>query len=105
MRQDYFENIAECLSAAADRLAGARDTESFVAAMADQNSLWQNMRKAGPKLGYKIPDRIMDFSLSVTGKPRGGWNDQEIEALISVERSMSQAISRATLQARQQPAE
>ncbi|HVI49910.1 MAG TPA: hypothetical protein VM661_01725 [Candidatus Sulfotelmatobacter sp.] len=90
------EAFAQSLSAAADRLAQARDPEAFVAAMADQRNLWVRMRKAAPSLSYKIPDRIMDFSISVTSKSRGGWNDQEIEALISVDRSTSQEIFRAT---------
>lgn len=101
MRQEErtAEDFARSLSAAADRLAQARDPEAFVAAMADQRLLWSRMRKAAPTLRYKIPDRILDFSIGITSKAKGGWSDQEIEALISLERSTSLAIVRANGQA------
>lgn len=89
------ERIAARLSAAADSLAQARDPDSFLAAMSYQRRLWHRMQKAAPFFSYQIPDRVMTFSLGVTAKPDGEWNDQEIEALISIDRTMSQAMSRA----------
>jgi hypothetical protein len=92
MLQTHSEEIAASLSAAADRLAEARDTASFVAAMKDHRRVWRGMRQAEPTLGYKIPDRVMRYSMSIIGKPDGEWNDQEIEALITIDRNLFQAF-------------
>lgn len=93
MGQTHSEEFAASLSAAADRLAQARDAASFVAAMKDQRRVWRGMRQAAPTLGYKIPDRLMTYSMSIIGKPDGEWNDQEIEALIAIDRNLSKALS------------
>ena len=94
MRKVYSEDMAASLTAAADRLAEARDATAFVAAMRDQRLLWRGMRHLAPRLGYKIPDRMMDYSMSILGKPDGEWNDQEIESLIAIDRSLSRAFMR-----------
>jgi len=92
MAQEHSKEFAASLSAAADRLSEARDAASFVAAMRDQRKVWRGMRKAAPTLGYQIPDRVMTYSMTIIGKPDGEWNDQEIEALITIDRNLSKAL-------------
>jgi|GEM_PF-5136197 hypothetical protein len=88
--------IANRLSFAADQLAGARDPAAFLDAMASQRRLWRHMQRASALMGYKIPDRVMDFSFEIATRRDGGWNDHEVEALISIERTVSQELARAT---------
>ena len=92
MGQEHSKDFAASLSAAADRLAEARDAASFVAAMRDQRRVWRGMRQAAPTLGYKIPDRVMKYSMSIIGKPDGECSDREIEALITIDRNLSKAL-------------
>ena len=86
--------IADRLSFAADQLARARDPVAFLDAMASQRRLWRHMQRASILMGYKIPDRVMDFSFEIATRREGGWNDHEVEALISIERTVSQELSR-----------
>lgn len=89
------EDIASRLSAVADRLAYARDAEEFVTAIEDHRRIWRGMRQAAPRLNYKISDRLIDFSLTETAHKAGGVSDQEVEAFIKIDRSLSAALSTA----------
>lgn len=87
--------IADRLSFAADQLARARDPAAFLDAMASQRRLWRHLQRASALMGYKIPERVMDFSFEIATRRDGGWNDHEVEALIAVERTVSKELVRS----------
>jgi hypothetical protein len=94
-RRQIAQDIAARLAAAADRLHDARELGEFIAALEAHRQAWQSISLAAPKLGWMIPEQLVEFSLTSAGRADGHLNDHEIEALIRVNRFASSALIKA----------
>jgi len=97
--QDLAEEIARRLASAADRLNNARDLEAFVAALDQHRQVWLIVSQSAPKLGWLIPEQLIEISLSTAGRADGRLDDQEIESLIRINRFASLALAKACAEA------
>jgi len=84
--------LATKLEEIADRLGKAHTATEFMAAL-DANALvWEKVRRAAGDFGWRLPRRVLDFSLSSSARGRTGLSDHDVEALIAINRNASSTI-------------
>jgi len=93
-RQQLAVEIAGSLAAAAERLHDARELEEFISALDAHRQAWRSISMAVPKLGWLVPEQLVEFSLTSAGRADGHLNDHEIEALIRINRFASSALAK-----------
>lgn len=84
--------LASSLEAVADRMGRAGSVAEFVAALEENGAVWEKVRSASGRFGWRVPRRLMDFSLSKSATARRGLSDHDVEAMIAINRSMSSTI-------------
>jgi len=94
-RHRLAEEIAGNLAAAAERLHDARELEDFISALDAHRQAWRSISQAAPKVGWLVPEQLVEFSLTSAGRADGHLNDHEIEALIRINRFASLALAKA----------
>jgi hypothetical protein len=87
-------HLALSLDAAADRLEAARDPESFIRAVEITGWLWLSL--LSPTLGRALPRHRLEFVTAMFNRARQGVNDDQVEALIRLNRATSREILAAT---------
>lgn len=85
--------LALSLDAVADRLDAAGDATAFVKAVEANGVIWGELARVARTLGWPVPQRMVEYSVSAVARARHGINDDEVEALIRMNRSMSRDMS------------
>ena len=93
-RQQLAEEIAGRLAAAAERLHDAHDLDQFISALEAHRQAWRSISLAAPRVGWLVPEQLVEFSLTSAGRADGHLNDHEIEALIRINRFASTALAK-----------
>ncbi len=86
--------FSKALTTAANRLDGAGDAASFVAALQAQAGLWHDMAALGQVVGCEIPEAVVDFVLATTNRPQACVDDQAVEAMIAINRRLAAELAR-----------
>jgi hypothetical protein len=84
--------LASSLEDIADRLGRAGSAAEFVAVVDENRVIWEKVRSAAGRYGWRVPRRLMDFSLASSARARRGLSDHDVEAMISINRSTSSTI-------------
>lgn len=90
--ENSARNLASSLEDIADRLGRADSAAEFVAVLEENRAVWEKVRSAVGRYGWRVPRRLMDFSLASSARARRGLSDHDVEAMISINRSISSAI-------------
>lgn len=93
-RQRLANEIAGHLADAAERLHEAHELDEFIAAIEAHRQAWRSVSLAVPKVGWLVPEQLVEFSLSSVGRADGHLDDHEIEALIRINRFASSALAK-----------
>ncbi|MGE5506777.1 MAG: hypothetical protein ACM31L_20315 [Actinomycetota bacterium] len=83
-------HLALSLDAAADRLEAARDPQAFIRAVEMNGRLWLSL--VGPALGRALPRHRLEFVNDLFCRARQGVNDEEVEAMIRLNRTTSREL-------------
>ncbi|CAA7617101.1 hypothetical protein [Magnetospirillum sp. SS-4] len=96
VRLNLGELCAAALEAAADNLAAASDTESFLGALEENHGLWRTLVEVARHLPLDVPaSDSAGFVISVSRKCGQGVCDEHVEALIGINRRMSAQLVKA----------
>lgn len=88
------ENSAVALSEAADALSCARSPAAFLAALEINYRVWTTLEHLSRQWGWAIPERrLTSFALTTAGQRGKPVSDAHVEALIRVNREVSQALA------------
>lgn len=82
------------LEAAAGLLDSACDPDGFRAALDVNGRVWREIYATASACGWPVTDRMVNFSLSLQARAGRGVDDDEVEAQIAINRSVSKAIAR-----------
>ena len=86
------ESGALALDHAASVLDHAVDGPAFMRALAHNRRVWSALRDIAERQNWRVPDhRQTAFALGATAK--AGVNDDEVHALMSINRRVSQALA------------
>lgn len=95
VRLSIEESSAIALTEAADDLANARDTGSFLAALETNHRLWLTLSEVARRHGWKALDRrLAEFVTTTTAKAGKGVPDEHLETLIHINREVSARLTR-----------
>lgn len=95
VRLSIEESSAIALKEAADDLANARDTESFLAALETNHRLWLTLAEVARRHGWKALDRrLAEFVTATTATAGRGVPDEHLETLIGINREVSARLTR-----------
>ncbi|MGE5503283.1 MAG: hypothetical protein ACM31L_02560 [Actinomycetota bacterium] len=86
------QGLSIALGEVAARLEVASDLDEFLAAMADNEKLWKSLGRERSRLGVKVPERFLDYSLEASRRGRQGLSDHEVETLIHINRFVAAAL-------------
>ncbi len=84
--------LASSLEDIADRLGRTATAAEFVAVIEENRAIWEKVRSAAGRYGWRVPRRLMDFSLARSARARRGLSDHDVEAMISINRSTSSTL-------------
>ncbi|MBF0393120.1 MAG: hypothetical protein HQL38_10600 [Alphaproteobacteria bacterium] len=87
------DRLTSSLDAVTDLLAAARDAEAFVAAIEANGVVWREILELAPVLGWRVPDEMARFSLSMAARAGRGISDHEVETLMRLNRALAVEIS------------
>jgi hypothetical protein len=88
------ESSAVALTKAADDMADAHDNEHFLAALNGNHRLWLALAEIAHAKGWSFPDRrVTDFVMNTTHKAGRHTGDDQIEALIAINRDMAAQLA------------
>lgn len=95
VRLNIGELCTTALLTAADNLAIASDTDSFLGALEENHRLWRTLVEVARHLPLDAPasDRA-DFVISVSRKCGQGVCDEHVEALIGINRQMAAQLAK-----------
>lgn len=95
VRLNIGELCTTALLTAADNLAIASDTDSFLGALEENHRLWRTLVEVARHLPLDAPasDRA-DFVISVSCKCGQGVCDEHVEALIGINRQMAAQLAK-----------
>jgi hypothetical protein len=94
--QALAEELAASLAEAAERLNGARDATAFRRAIDAHDRAWHRLRQVIEDFRPCVPKHFMDFSCRSRGRGPYRLNDDDVEALIHIDRIVAAAITRST---------
>lgn len=95
VRLSIQESSAMALRKAADDLANAADTETFLAALEANHRLWRTLAAVAVNQGWPDLDGDMaDFVLRTSAKAGRGLRDELVESLIDINRRVSARLAR-----------
>jgi len=84
--------LAGSLDDVANRLGCADNPDAFLAALEDNGHVWEKVRRAAWRYGWRLPSRLLDFSLASAARARRGLSDHDVESLIAINRQVSSVI-------------
>lgn len=94
VRLTIEESSAIALTEAADDLANARDTATFLAALETNHRLWLTLADVARRHGWKALDRrLAEFVTATTAKAGRGVPDEHLETLIDINREVSSKLT------------
>ena len=88
------ESSAAALSEAADELSSACSPAAFQAALETNYRVWSVLDR---HRGLAVPGHLTSFALNTAGQRGKGVPDAHVEALIRVNREVSQALASASV--------
>lgn len=95
VRLSIEESSAIALGAAADDLANAQDADAFLAALDTNRRLWLVLAEIARRHRWPAVDhRQADFVAATTATAGKGISDQQLEALIGINREVSARLTR-----------
>lgn len=87
------ESGALALHDAADRLDGADDPSTFMQALERNRRVWETIRELARRHDWQVPNRLADYALKTTGKMGRGVADEQLNALIDINRRVSAELA------------
>ncbi len=95
-RQALAEELAASLADAADRLHEARDATAFRTAIEAHERAWHRLRQVIEDFRPCVPKHYLDFSCRSRARAPYRINDDDVEALIHIDRIVAAAITRTS---------
>jgi hypothetical protein len=97
------ESSAAALREAADELSRARSPAAFLAALETNYRVWTALDHLSRHRNWAVPGRgLADFALATAGQRGKAVTDEHVEALIRVNREVSQALTQSERSVREQ---
>lgn len=94
VRLTLEESSAVALTTAAKHLDAAHDADDFAAALDNNHRLWLLLCEIADTSGWAATDRrLTDFVMTTSRKAGRGVDDDHIEALIDINRSVSARLT------------
>ena len=94
VRLTLEESSAVALAAAANYLDAAHDADEFAAALDNNHRLWLLLCDIADRRGWTATDRrLVDFVVVTSRKAGHGVDDNLVEALIDINRSVSARLT------------
>ncbi|MGE5504906.1 MAG: flagellar biosynthesis regulator FlaF [Actinomycetota bacterium] len=94
MKLSLAESGAVALEDAADELNAASDSHEFLSALDFNHRLWLALTEIARDQGWTWPDRRQaDFVVNITCRAGRGVRDDDVEALISINRELSRTLA------------
>jgi len=97
--------LSSQLQAVAERLDTAENAQAFIDALEANCALWEEMVKAGMRLGWDVPKSIVELTMSARNQPEKVVHDHDVEALININRSVAQEMVESLARSQMQAAE
>lgn len=93
------ESGALALDDAAAQLDRADDTGKFLRALEHNRKVWQAIRDLAVRHNWQVPTpRLADYALSTAGKMGHGVDDEQLSALIDINRRVSAELAGGDLE-------
>jgi hypothetical protein len=112
VKQETVEDVASAagklssqLQAVAERLDTAENAQAFIDALEANCALWEEMVKAGMRLGWDVPKNIVNLAMSARNQPAKAIHDHDVEALININRTVAQEMVESVARSQMQAAE
>jgi hypothetical protein len=94
VRLSLEESSAAALLEAAEELSAARDAEHFVEALNTNHRVWLALTDIAGRTAWGVPNpRMVDFVVATSCKAGHGVRDGDIEALIGINRDLSERLA------------
>lgn len=90
---DLVRRLTASLEHVAGMLAMATEVDGFVSALRANAVLWREIHQVSSELGWAISERGAKLSLSAIERAECGINDQEVDALICLNRAAARQIA------------
>lgn len=87
------ESGALALHDAAAQLDRADDPNAFISALEHNRKVWQTIKELAKRHDWRVPTRLADYALSTTGKMGRGVADEQLNALIDINRQVSAELA------------
>lgn len=97
--QAIARNLVTALERLAERLERATDAPGFVSALEANGAVWRKLGRFALNHDYPIPPRAEDFAQSLELRARLGVGDDQVQAMIDLNRSTASHISQSLLKA------
>lgn len=93
------ESGALALADAAAELDRADDTGTFLKALERNRKVWQTIKTVAERQNWRIPNsRLAEYALNTAGKMGRGVNDEQLTALIDINRRVSAELAGGSIE-------
>lgn len=87
------ESGALALHDAAAQLDRADDPSTFINALECNRKVWTTIKELAQRHDWRVPTRLADYALSTAGKMGRGVPDEQLTALIDINRQVSAELA------------